>query len=122
MTKPAKFSPRYYLRPKNLPCDGIDSVKRYSAIWHWEPQFSATFAGTSLLCLLVFRQCPGIAIVQKYTAHITVKEAYFYLNAYVPEENLVHQVRDIFFIIHFILIWLHSSSNAYKYIRLIYAK
>ena len=27
-----------------------------------------------------------------------------------------------FIIIHFILIWLYSSSNAYKYIRLIYAK
>ena len=26
MTKPAKFSPRYYLRPRNLPCDSIDSV------------------------------------------------------------------------------------------------
>ena len=27
-----------------------------------------------------------------------------------------------FIIIHFTLIWLYSSSNAYKYIRLIYAK
>ena len=26
MTKQAKFSPRYYLTPRNLPCGGIDSV------------------------------------------------------------------------------------------------
>ena len=26
MTRQVKFSPRYYLRPRNLPCDGIDSV------------------------------------------------------------------------------------------------
>ena len=26
MTKPAMFSPHYYLRPRNLPCDGTDSV------------------------------------------------------------------------------------------------
>ena len=26
MTKLTKFSCRYYLRPRNLPCDGIDSV------------------------------------------------------------------------------------------------
>ena len=34
------------------------------------------------------------------------------------EENYLF----ILFIIHFILIWLYSSSNIYKYIRLIYAK
>ena len=43
-----------------------------------------------------FRQCPGLEIVQKYTAHITVKGADFYLSAYVSEKNLFHQVHDIY--------------------------
>ena len=82
MTKPAKFSPCYYLRPKNLSCDGIGSI-----------------TGGDIRAFDVknqcFRQCPGLAIVQKYTAYITVKGAHFYFDAYVSEENLFHRVHDI---------------------------
>ena len=38
-----------------------------------------------------------------------------------PNTDTFHAL-FFFFIIHFILIWLYSSSNVYKYIRLIYAK
>ena len=31
---------------------------QYSAIWNWEPQFSVTFARTSLWCFLVFSSVP----------------------------------------------------------------
>ena len=97
MSKPAKFSPCYYLRPRNLPYDGIDSVtggdiqpfdieNRNSQ----QPLLERVYR-----VFECFRQCPGLAIVQKYTAHITVKGADFYLNAYDSEENLFHRVHDI---------------------------
>ena len=97
MTKPAKFSPRYYLRPRNLPCDNIDSVIG-GDIWPFDienrnshqPSLERVYRVFECFC-----QCPGLAIVKKYTAHITVKEADFYLNAYVSEENLFHRVHDI---------------------------
>ena len=100
MSKPAKFSPCYYLRPRNLPYDGIDSVtggdiqpfdieNRNSQ----QPLLERVYR-----VFECFRQCPGLAIVQKYAAHITVKgvkQLNFYLNAYVSEENLFHRVHDI---------------------------
>ena len=89
MTKPARFSPRYYLRPRNLPCDGTDSVIG-GDIWPFdiENRNSQQPSLERVYCVFeCFRQCAGLAIVQKYTAHITVKEADFYLNAYVSEEN-----------------------------------
>ena len=51
--------------------------------------------------------------------------SYSYFRQFLVVLHLRHsnQLFDIyFFIIHFILIWFYSSSNAYKYIRLIYAK
>ena len=79
MTKPAKFYPPYYLRPRNLPCDGIDSIiggdiqpfdieKRNSQQALLEQVYRV---------FECFRQCPGLTIIQKYTAHITVKVADF---------------------------------------------
>ena len=91
------FSPRYYLRPRNLPCDGTDSVIGGN-IWPFDienrnsQQPSLERVYRIYEC---FRQCPGLTIVQKYTAHITAKGADFYLNAYVSEENLFHRVHNI---------------------------
>ena len=45
-----------------------------------------------------------------------------YINPGRKENVYICKETGIFFFIHFILIWLYSSSNAYKYIRLIYAK
>ena len=97
MTKPAKFSPRYYLRPRNLPCDGIDSVIG----GHIRP-FDIENCNSQQTSLegvyhvsKCFCQCLGLAIVQKYSAHITVKGEGFYLNAYISKENLFHRVQDI---------------------------
>ena len=97
MTNPAKFSPHYYLRPRNLPCDGIDSVTggdiRPFDIKNCnsqQPLLERVYCVFQCFC-----QCLGLAIVQKYIAHITVKGVDFYLNAYVSEENLFHRVHDI---------------------------
>ena len=97
MTKPAKFSPRYYLGPRNLPCDSIDSViggdiHSFDIENRNSQQPSLERVYRIYEC---FRQCPGLTIVQKYTAHITAKGADFYLNAYVSEENLFHRVHNI---------------------------
>ena len=97
MTKPAKFSPRYYLRPRNLSCDGIGSItggdiQTFDVKNHNSQQPSLERVYCVFQC---FRQCPGLAIVQKYTAYITAEGAHFYFHAYVSEENLFHQVHDI---------------------------
>ena len=95
--KPAKFSSRYYLKPRILPFDGIGSVTG-GDIW----PFDIENRNSQQLSLervyrvfYFFHQCSGFAIVQKYAAHITVKGTNCYLNAYVFEENLFHQVHDI---------------------------
>ena len=97
MTRPAKLSPRYYLRPKNLPCDGIDNVTvGDSRLFDIENHNSQQPLQEQVYRVFeCFRQCPGLAIVQKCTAHITVKGADFDLNASVSEENLFHRVHDI---------------------------
>ena len=92
MTKPAKFNPRYYLRPRNLPCDGINSITGDDIC-----PFDIENCNSQQLSLErvyhvfeCFRQCPGLAIAQKYTAHITVNGVDFNLNVYVSEEYLFH--------------------------------
>ena len=97
MTRPATLPPRYYLRPRHLPCDSIDNVTG-GDIWlfeienHNSQQPSLEQVYRVFEC---FRQYPGLAIVQEYTAYITVKGEDFDLNAYVSEENLFHRVHDI---------------------------
>ena len=97
MTQPAKFSPLYYLRPRNLPCDSIGSVigadiRSFDIENRNSQQPSLEWVYRVFQC---FRQCPGLTIVQKHTVHITINGADFYLNAYVSEENLFHRVHDI---------------------------
>ena len=89
MIKPVKFPPCYYLRLRDLPCDGTDSVicgdirpfdieNRNSQ----QPPLEQVYR-----VFECFRQCPSLTIVQKYTAHIIAKGADIYLN--------VHRVHDI---------------------------
>ena len=88
---------RYYLRPRNLPYDNVDSVIGGDN-WPFDTEnrnSQQPSLGRVYRIFECFRQCPGLAIVQKYIAHITVKGSDFYLNAYVSEENLFHRVQDI---------------------------
>ena len=95
--KAAKFSSGYYLKPRILPFDGIGSVTG-GDIWPFdiENRNSQQLSLERVYRVFwFFHQCLGVATVQKYAAHITVKGANFYLNGYVSEGNLFHQVHDI---------------------------
>ena len=61
----------------------------------------------------------------KISVLVICVEAIIYLlfcNLHDRTFNAEAAARRCFFFIHFILIWLYSSSNACKYICLIYAK
>ena len=71
MTKPAKFSPRYYLRPRNMFCNSIDSVIGGDIHPPDIENHNSQEPSLERVCRVsrCFHHCPGLTIVQKYTAH-----------------------------------------------------